>query len=277
MIENFKYVAMNDKMKMPIIGFGTWKVSNAEAPVVIAHALDAGYRLIDTASMYGNEEGIGKAIKENTLSREEVFLATKLWSHDHGYDSALRAMDNSLKKLQVNYVDLFHIHWPTPKQDKYVSTWKALLRLHREGLAKSIGVCNFQIPHLQRLIDETGVVPSVNQIELHPYFQQKELREFHKKHGIITEAWSPLAKGEVFTDPMIEKISGKYKKSAAQVILRWHFENSIVAIPKTCKFSRMLENLNIFDFTFNPEELAELSKLDKKSGRIGPNPDTADF
>ncbi|MBC7713177.1 MAG: aldo/keto reductase [Rhizobacter sp.] len=276
-IENPKFISLNDKMKMPTVGFGTWRVSNTEAPEVVNQALDAGYRLIDTASMYNNEEGVGKGIKENSLSRNEIFLATKLWSNDHGYDSALRAMDNSLKKLQTDYIDLFHIHWPVPKQDKYVSTWKALNRLHKEGLAKSIGVCNFQISHLQRLIDETGIIPSVNQVELHPHFQQKELREFHAKHGIVTEAWSPLARSEVFTDPVILSISKKYNKTPSQIVLRWHFESGIIAIPKTSKVSRMLENLNIFDFSLTAEDLKELSKIDREDGRTGANPDTADF
>lgn len=277
MVTDPKFILLNDKMKMPTVGFGTWQISNAEAPVIINQALDAGYRLIDTASMYNNEEGIGKAIKENSLSRAEIFLATKLWSNDHGYDNALRAMDNSLKRLQTDYIDLFHIHWPVPKSDKYVPTWKALSRLHKEGLAKSIGVCNFQISHLQRLLDETGIVPAVNQIELHPHFQQKELREFHAKHGIVTEAWSPLSRGEVFTDKAIAALSEKYKKSPAQIVLRWHFENGLVAIPKSSNFSRILENLNIFDFKLNESDLVEISKIDKTDGRISANPDTADF
>ena len=168
-----KYIDLNDKMKMPTIGFGTWKISDSDAPKVVGLALDSGYRMIDTASMYGNEKGVGVAIKENSLSREEIFLATKLWSNDQGYDAALRAMDNALTKLQTTYLDLFFIHWPAPKLDKYVATWKALSRLHKEGLAKSIGVCNFTVEYLQRLFDETGIVPSVNQISCIHIFNKK--------------------------------------------------------------------------------------------------------
>ena len=227
--------------------------------------------------MYGNEEGVGKGVRESSLSREEIFVATKLWSSHHGYDAALRAMDESLSRLKMDYIDLFHIHWPAPKLDKYVPTWKALARLHKEGLAKSIGVCNFQIPHLKRLLDETGIIPSVNQIELHPHFQQKELREFHTNHGIVTEAWSPLSRGEVFSDPVIVKLSQKYKKTPAQIILRWHFENGVIAIPKSSKLPRMLENLDIFNFSLNSEDLADIGNIDNANGRMGPDPDTADF
>ena len=277
MIENPKFISLNDKMKMPTVGFGTWKIPNSEAPQVVSEALDAGYRMVDTATVYENEEGIGVAIKENALSRSEIFLSTKIWSSSHGYDSALRAMDVSLKKLQTDYIDLYMIHWPNPTLDKYLPTWKALARLHKEGLAKSIGVCNFNIPHLQRLLDETGIVPAVNQIELHPYFQQKELREFHSRHGIVTESWSPLARAGIFNDAIIVSLSQKYKKTPAQIILRWHFDNGLIAIPKSSKTVRMLENLDIFDFNLNAEELALMSTLDKTDGRTGPNPETAGF
>lgn len=277
MQENPKFISLNDKMKMPTVGFGTWKVSDEDAPAVVTQALDAGYRMVDTATVYENERGVGKAIKENVLSRSEIFLSTKIWSNSHGYDSALRAMDVSLEKLQTDYIDLYLIHWPNPTLDKYLPTWKALARLHKEGLAKSIGVCNFQIPHLQRLLDETGIVPSVNQIELHPYFQQKELREFHQRHGIVTESWSPLAKGEVFSDPLIVSLSEKYHKTPAQIVLRWHFDNGLVAIPKSSNTKRMLENLDIFDFSLSAEDLTLMTTIDKKDGRIGPNPDTASF
>lgn len=277
MMENLKYITLNDKMKMPTIGFGTWKISNVEAPQIVGEALNSGYRMIDTATVYENEEGVGIAIKESALTRAEIFLSTKIWSSCHGYDSSLRAMDVSLKKLQTDYIDLYLIHWPNPTLDKYIPTWKALARLHKEGLAKSIGVCNFHIPHLQRLLDETGIVPAVNQIELHPYFQQNELREFHIKHGIVTESWSPLARGEIFSDPIIVMLAQKYKKTAAQIILRWHFENGLIAIPKSVKTNRILENLDIFDFHLNGEDLTLMTTVDKKNGRTGPNPETAGF
>lgn len=277
MFENPKYITLNDKMKMPTIGFGTWKITNVDAPKIVSEALDAGYRLIDTATVYENEDGVGTAIKESSVSRAEIFLATKVWSNMHGYDSTLRAIDISLNKLKTDYLDLYHIHWPAPHLDKYVPTWKALARLHKEGLARSIGVCNFNISHLQRLLDETGIVPAVNQIELHPYFQQHELREFHAKHGIVTEAWSPLARGGIFDDPVIVKLTEKYNKTPAQIVLRWHFENGIIAIPKSSRLSRMFENQDIFDFFLSPNDLKELSEIERIDGRTGPNPETANF
>jgi 2,5-diketo-D-gluconate reductase A len=264
-------------MKIPGIGFGTWQITNEEATNIVSTALDAGHRLIDTASMYNNEEGIGKAIQESSLKRDEVFLATKVWNADQGYDATLRAIDSSLKRLNTPFVDLYMIHWPAPKLNKFLPTWKALMRLHKEGLAKSIGVCNFSISNLQLLIDETGIVPAINQIELHPYFQQKELRDFHLKHGIITEAWSPIARGNILQDNEILKLATKYEHTPAQIILRWHFENGIIAIPKSSNTLRIIENLNIFNFSLSKEDLEVFKNLDQEYGRIGPNPDTADF
>lgn len=268
---------MNDKMLIPTVGFGTWQISDEEAPAIVEEALEMGYRLIDTAAMYQNEVGIGKAIKNAKLKREEIFLATKVWNTDQGYDATLRAMDSSLSKLKTEYLDLYMIHWPAPKQDKYLSSWKALMRLRKEGVAKSIGVCNFNQEQIEKLINETGIVPVINQIELHPHFQQKELRAFHEKHNIVTEAWSPLARGKLFDDELIVSIAKKYQKSPAQVVLRWHFENGIVAIPKSSTQLRILENLDIFNFSLTPEELIMLSTIDDKNGRTGPNPETADF
>lgn len=274
---NTKFITMNDKMLIPTVGFGTWQISDDEAESVIVQALEMGYRLIDTAAMYKNEDGIGKALKETSLKREEIFLATKVWNTDQGYDATLRAMDSSLSKLKTDYLDLYMIHWPAPKQDKYLSSWKALMRLRKEGLAKSIGVCNFNQEQIEKLINETGIIPAVNQIELHPHFQQKELRAFHEKHNIVTEAWSPLARGKLFNDEIIVTIAKKHNKSPAQIVLRWHFENGIIAIPKSSNQSRILENLDIFNFSLLPEELTLLSTIDDKLGRTGPNPDTADF
>jgi 2,5-diketo-D-gluconate reductase A len=274
---NPKYIDLNDKMKIPTVGFGTWQVSDSIAPAIVDEALSAGYRLIDTATMYGNEAGIGKALKKSSIPREEIFLATKVWSTDQGYDATLRALDTSLKKLQTSYVDLYMIHWPAPKLDKYVATWKGLIKLRNEGLAKSIGVCNFNIDHLERLIGETGIVPAVNQVELHPRFQQKELRAFHLKHNIATEAWSPLARGKFFDDPVILQLAKKYNKTSAQIILRWHFDNGIIAIPKSSNTNRMLSNLDIFDFNLTPEDLHQLSLIDDKNGRTSADPATADF
>ena len=274
---NQKYINLHDGLKIPTVGFGTWKISNDEAPSVVEEALAAGYRSIDTAAIYGNENGIGLALSKTNLERSEIFLTTKVWNSEQGYDSALRAMDSSLKKLKTDYVDLYLIHWPMPVQDKYVATWKALKRLRTEGIARSIGVCNFNIDHLERLLGETGVVPVLNQIELHPYFQQKELREFHAKHNIATEAWSPLARGKLFEDKIICDLATKYNKTPAQIVLRWHFDNGIIAIPKSSNTKRILENIDIFDFNLDASDLALISTIDDVNGRTSFDPATAAF
>lgn len=271
------YVSLNDKMKMPMLGFGVWKIGNEEAPQIIDCALDCGYRSIDTASIYGNEEGVGKGVAQSKVKREEIFLTTKVWNQDQGYDASLRAMDQSLTKLKTSYVDLYLIHWPAPKNDKYISTWKALARLRSEGLTKSIGVSNFTISHLERLMNETGIIPSVNQVELHPAFQQKELRKFHAQHNIVTEAWSPLARGLFNDHPIFIKLAEKYKKTPTQIVLRWHMDNHTVAIPKSSTPQRILENFSIFDFRLSLEDMNLISGLDDPKGRTGPDPMTADF
>lgn len=274
---NQKYTNLNDGLKIPTVGFGTWKISDSEAPAIVEEALAAGYRSIDTAAIYGNESGVGTAVKNASVDRAEIFLTTKVWNSEQGYDSVLRAMDSSLKKLKTDYVDLYLIHWPMPVQDKYVATWKALNRLRTEGIARSIGVCNFNIDHLERLIGETGVVPVLNQIELHPYFQQKELRDFHAKHNIATEAWSPLARGKLFEEKIIVDLSKKYNKTPSQIVLRWHFENGIIAIPKSSHTKRILENIDIFDFNLEASDLAEISRIDDVNGRTSMDPATATF
>lgn len=274
---NHKFTQLNDGLKIPTVGFGTWKVSDADAPAVIEEALAAGYRSIDTAGNYGNESGVGQGIAQSDVKRSEVFLTTKVWHTHQGYDATLRAMDSSLKNLKTDYVDLYLIHWPMPSLDKYVATWKALSRLRSEGLAKSIGVCNFHIEYLERLINETGVVPAINQIELHPYFQQKELRAFHAKHNIATEAWSPLARGKLFEEKIIVDLAKKHNKTPAQIILRWHFENGIIAIPKSSSMKRILENLDIFNFNLSAEDLTLIGTMDDVNGRTSLDPATATF
>jgi 2,5-diketo-D-gluconate reductase A len=274
---NQKYTNLNDGLKIPTVGFGTWKVSDTEAPSVVEDALAAGYRSIDTAAIYANETGVGTAIKNSNVDRAEIFLTTKVWNSEQGYDSTLRAMDASLRKLKTDYVDLYLIHWPMPAQDKYVATWKALNRLRTEGLARSIGVCNFNIDHLERLIGETGIVPVLNQVELHPYFQQKELREFHAKHNIATEAWSPLARGKLFEEKIIVDLAKKHNKAPSQIVLRWHFENGIIAIPKSSHTKRILENIDIFDFHLEASDLALISTIDHVNGRTSFDPATAVF
>lgn len=274
---NQKYIQLNDGMKIPTVGFGTWKITDAEAPAVVDQALASSYRLIDTASVYANEEGVGIGINQSSVKREEIFLTTKVWNSDHGYDATLRAMEASLKRLNTSYVDLYLIHWPRVNSEKYIPTWKALERLRREGITKSIGVSNFNASQIEKLINETGIVPAINQVELHPYFQQKDLRSFHDKHKIITESWSPLGRANFTDDKLITSLCEKYKKSWAQIVLRWHYENGLVAIPKSVNPTRILENLNIFDFNIAGVDLQKLNELDRPDGRTGPDPLTADF
>ncbi|MCG8923404.1 aldo/keto reductase [Lentzea sp. CC55] len=258
---------------MPQLGFGVWQVPDAEATPAVAEALEAGYRSIDTAAAYGNEAGTGQAIAESGLARDDVFVTTKLWNSAQGYDSTLRAFDDSMRKLGLDVLDLYLIHWPAPARDLYVDTWKAFVELREQGRIRAIGVSNFQPEHLRRLIDETGVTPAVNQIELHPYLQQAELRAFNAEHGIQTEAWSPLGQGgELLSDPVVQKIALAHGKSAAQVVLRWHLQIGNVVIPKSVTPSRIRENIDVFDFELPEAELEALSTLDR-GGRIGPDPD----
>jgi diketogulonate reductase-like aldo/keto reductase len=239
-------------------------------------AIDAGYRLIDTAAGYGNEEGVGRALRESGVAREQFFVTTKLANSDQGYDRALRAFDRSLSKLGLEYVDLYLIHWPVPAKDLYVETWRALEKINEEGQAHSIGVSNFTEPHLLRLIGESGTVPAVNQVELHPRFAQSSLREFHAKHGIVTEAWAPIGQGKgLLEDPAVREIAGRYGKSPAQVVLRWHMQLGNVAIPKSSTPRRIHSNLDVFDFELTEGDGERLTTLGPPQ-RIGPNPDTFD-
>ncbi len=271
------YLTLNDKMLIPQLGFGTWQLPDQDAPNILEHALAAGYRSIDTAAIYGNEAGTGIALKSSSLAREEIFLTTKVWNSDQGYDATLRAIDKSLTKLQTSYVDLYLIHWPAPKQGKFLPSWKALARLHKEGLARSIGVSNFNAEHLEMIISETGIVPAVNQIELHPHFQQKALKKVHAHYGIVTEAWSPLAKGKLFNDPTISALAKKYNKTPAQIVLRWHMDMGHIAIPKSVTLKRIIENFSIFDFSLEKSDQELMASIDNISGRTGPDPLTADF
>jgi 2,5-diketo-D-gluconate reductase A len=266
-------IRLNDGRPMPQLGFGVWQVPNYEARSIVTEAIAAGYRSIDTAAVYGNEEGVGEAVRASPAPREELFITTKLWNNNHGYDAALAAFDQSLARLKLDFVDLYLIHWPLPQGEAYLDTWRALIRLREDGRAKSIGVSNFTIAHLRRLMDETGVAPALNQIELHPRFQQRELRAFHAGHGIATESWSPLGKGTLMTDRTLAGIGRKYGKTPAQVILRWHLDNGLIAIPKSATPSRIRENIDVFDFTLAAEDMAVLGALDDESGRVGPNPD----
>lgn len=275
-MQNF-LISLNDSMKMPTVGFGTWKVEDREAADTVKVALESGYRLIDTAMIYNNEKGVGEGIKNSGLRREEIFLTTKVWNSDQGYDQTLRAFEKSLKNLNTDYIDLYLIHWPMPDLKKYVGTWKALVKLRSTGMVRSIGVSNFNEDLILELIENTGITPAVNQVELHPFFQQRPLREFHFKHKIVTEAYTPLARGNIFEHPIIQKLALKYQKTPAQIILRWHFENGIVAIPKSSHHARMLENLDIFNFRLSADDLIEMGSMDSQSGRLGQDPLVAEF
>ncbi|WP_281281045.1 aldo/keto reductase [Actinocorallia herbida] len=265
-------VALNNGVTMPRLGFGVWQVGDDEAVTAVGLALDAGYRSIDTASAYGNERGVGRAVRAADLPRDEVFVTTKLWNADHGHDAALKAFDTSLAKLDLEYVDLYLVHWPMPARDDYVDTWRALERIAGEGRARAVGVSNFAVPHLERLAAETGLVPAVNQIELHPYFTQPELRAHHAAHGIATEAWSPLGQGRgLLDDPVLGRIAAAHDRSPAQVVLRWHLQSGNIAIPKSVTPSRIKENHALSDFTLTLEDMDSIDALDRDT-RYGPDP-----
>ncbi|ALG15301.1 aldo/keto reductase [Kibdelosporangium phytohabitans] len=256
---------------MPQLGFGVWQVPDRDASAVVTTAIETGYRSIDTAAAYGNEQGVGKAVAN--FPREQLFVTTKLDNSDQGYDETLRAFDSSMARLGLDYLDLYLIHWPLPAQNRYVETWKALIRLADEGRVTAIGVSNFQPAHLERIINETGRVPAVNQIELHPFLQQNELREVHTKLGIATEAWSPLASGgDLLAHPTIVAIAKRAGRTPAQVVLRWHLQLGNVVIPKSVTPRRIAENFDITDFELSESDVTELATLDK-GHRTGPHPD----
>ncbi|MGI5208789.1 aldo/keto reductase [Spirillospora sp. CA-108201] len=259
---------------MPQLGFGVFQVGDEEAENAVTVALRNGYRSIDTASAYGNEEGVGRALRASGLPREELFVTSKLWNSDQGYDDAMRAYDASLRRLGLEYLDLYLIHWPMPGRDMYLETWRALERLKHDGRVRSIGVSNFTVETLRRVIDEAGVVPAVNQIELHPYFQQDGMRAFHRDHGIRTEAWAPLGQGHgLLDDPALDRIARLHGRTAAQIALRWHLEIGNVVIPKSATPSRIAENIDVFGFELTPDDMETLGEMDK-GVRFGPDPAT---
>ncbi|KLK91566.1 oxidoreductase [Microvirga vignae] len=263
---------LNDGNTMPQLGYGVWRVSNEDAVACVTDVIKAGYRSIDTASIYENEEGVGQAIAASDVSRDELFITTKLWNDKRSYDAALTAFDESLKRLKLDFLDLYLIHWPGVSGEGFLDAWRALIRLKEEGRVKSIGVSNFQEKHLQRLIDGTGIVPAVNQIELHPRFQQKELRAFHAQHNIATESWGPLGQGSLVTDEKLATIGRRYGKTPAQVILRWHLDNGFIVIPKSVTPSRIRENIDVFDFKLDAEDMRIIEAMDDRNGRVGPDP-----
>ncbi len=263
---------LNDGHEMPSVGFGVFLVPEDETFAAVAHALASGYRSIDTAALYQNEAPTGQAVAASEIPREELFITTKLWNDDQGYDSTLEAFETSMQKLGLDYLDLYLIHWPVADRDLYADTWKAFEQLHSDGRVRSIGVSNFQIPHLRRVIEEFEVVPAVNQVELHPELTQEELRQFHAEQGITTEAWSPLARGAVLRDETIVGLADKYGRTPAQVILRWHLQLGNVVIPKSVTPKRIEENLDVFDFELAEDDMAGISELNKDR-RVGPDPD----
>ena len=267
-------VRLNNGVSMPQLGFGVFQIPDDETETAVTAALETGYRGIDTASAYGNEAGVGAAIAKSGIPREEMFVTTKLGNDDQGYDATLRAFDASMSRLGLEQLDLYLIHWPRPKRDRYVDTWRAFEKLLADGRVRAIGVSNFQPAHLRRVIDETGTVPAVNQVELHPYLTQEELRAFDASQGIATEAWSPLAKGgDLLNEAIVTSLASKYGRTAAQVVLRWHLQLGNVVIPKSVTPSRIKENFDVFDFELADDDMATLSSLDQGL-RTGPDPDT---
>ncbi|OBH10541.1 aldo/keto reductase [Mycobacterium sp. E1747] len=273
-------IELNDGVRIPQLGFGVFQIKPDETAAAVRTALEIGYRHIDTAEMYGNEKQVAQGIRDAGLDRADVFVTSKLNNGFHKPDDARRAFDETLKALDSDYVDLFLIHWPLPTlyDGDFVSTWKVFEEFARDGRARSIGVSNFQVAHLERLANETDTVPSVNQIELHPYFSNTEVRSYGREHGIATEAWAPIAQGKVLDDPEINRIADARGKSAAQVVLRWHIQRGDIVFPKSVTPERVKENFELFDFELDASDMDAISALDKgEAGRNGPNPDKFDY
>ncbi|MBF5079301.1 MAG: aldo/keto reductase [Paracoccus marcusii] len=269
-------MTLNDGRTMPQLGTGIWQIEDAKTPEVVAEALRVGYRLIDGAAAYKNEAGMGRGIRDSDVARDQIFVTSKLWNDAQGHDAALRAFDATMERSGLDYLDLYLIHWPLPAMDAYVDSWKALIRLRDEGRVRSIGVANFHEPHLRRLIDETGVAPALNQIELHPSLTQERMRAVNKQLGIVTQSWTPLGRGDSFDAPAIRDAAARTGRTVAQVILRWHIQHGLSVIPKSEKPERLAENFDVLDFTLTPEEMSAIDALDR-GHRTGPDPDTFDY
>ena len=270
-MDNIPKITLNSGVMIPQFGFGVFQIPTEDTAAAVRTALTEGYRHIDTAQMYGNEREVGEGIRQSDVPREEVFITTKLANDRHGYDESITALRESLQRMGTEYVDLYLIHWPNPRADKYVETWRAFEKLAADGHTRSIGVSNFEPAHLDHLAAQTHTTPDVNQIELHPLFQQRELKRYHTEHGIATEAWSPIAQGAVLDDPLITELALRHGRSPAQVILRWHIQLGNIVFPKSSTSKRIKENINIFDFELAADEMAMIAKLDNGT-RTGPDP-----
>ncbi|MER5618638.1 aldo/keto reductase [Streptomyces sp. NPDC002215] len=274
---HMRCLTLNNGVSIPQIGLGVWPLTDEQAYTAVSHALITGYRHIDTARIYNNEAGVGRAVRDAGVRRQDIFLTTKLWNADQGHEAALRAFDSSLQRLGTDYVDLYLIHWPVPEQDLYIESYKTLERIHADGGARAIGVSNFTAATLDRLLAKTDIVPALNQIELHPYFPQDRMREVCTERAITTGAWSPLAQGgALLTEQTLARIAETHGKTPAQVVIRWHLQLGNVVIPRSITPTRIEENFRVFDFDLSPEELSDITALDN-GGRIGPDPDTVSY
>lgn len=267
-------ITLNNGVTIPQLGFGIWQVEQDQTQALVEHAIEVGYRHIDGAAAYGNERGLGQAIAATSVPREDLFITTKLWNADQGYDTTLKAFETSMGKLGLNYLDLYLIHWPMPTEGRYAETWRAFEQLLGDGRVRTIGVSNFREEDLQHLLGDFNVVPAINQIELHPRFQQTGLREFHRQHGIATEAWSPLGHGELLTDPTITAIAAAHGVSPAQILIRWHLDEGNIVFPKASSPERISQNFDVFGFSLSDDEVARVDGLHDDEGRTGGDPST---
>lgn len=271
-------VVLNNGVRMPQLGLGVWQTAEGfEVTSAVSAALSNGYRLIDTAAIYGNEEGVGQAVRESGIPRDQVFITSKVWNEDQGYDSTLRAFEASLERLGLQYIDLYLIHWPAPAKGKYIETWQALEKLYEAGVVRAIGVSNFKTHHLDALLQEATIIPAVNQVELHPRLQQREVRDLCHEYNIQIESYSPLMRaGEVLENPIIRALADKYDKTPAQIVLRWHIQHNLVVIPKSVNPDRIKENIDVFDFEMSDADMESINDLDANV-RVVADPDTANF
>ncbi|QQR40439.1 aldo/keto reductase [Devosia rhizoryzae] len=268
-------IPLNDGNSIPQLGFGVWRLEESDAPRVVGAAIDAGYRHIDTAQGYSNEGGVGEAIRQSSVGRDELFITSKLRNDHQGYDSALRSLDESLQRLKLDHLDLFLIHWPAPKHDRYAETWAAFVEAQKQGKVKSIGVSNFLPEHIQRIVDETGVTPAINQLELHPAYQQRDIREFHRDRDIQIECYSPLGGQDtgLFENEAIVEIAKRHGKTPAQVIIRWHIQQNLIVLPKSSKPERAAENFDVWDFVLSADEVNQIDRMDREDGKTLPTPE----